>query len=76
MNAQVGYCTVYTFLMMPGSKTSSSSTPANGTQRRLRLSQLLVLPPYQRQGVATQLVEAVYKLAAQREAYDLTVRCC
>lgn len=68
---QVGYTTVHTFVMMPKADAADK-----GMQHRLRLSQLLVLPPYQRQGVATQLVNAVYALAAQRDAYDITVSVC
>lgn len=61
--------------MMPGTKPSGTTQPDDrAMQHRLRLSQLLVLPPYQRQGVATQLVKATYALAAQRDAYDITVR--
>ena len=42
---------------------------------RLRLSQVLVLPPYQRRNVGTQLMHAAYACARQHGAADLTVSC-
>ena len=41
---------------------------------RLRVSQVLVLPPFQRQGVGRGLLQAVYALADTRNALDVTVR--
>lgn len=40
---------------------------------RLRLAQLFVLPPYQRQGIGKLLVQAVYALADACGARDVTV---
>lgn len=57
---QFGYTTVYNFYAFPD-------------KTRLRLSQILVLPPYQRQGVGRQMLEAVYKLAISRGALDVAV---
>ena len=41
---------------------------------RLRVSQVLVLPPFQRQGVGRGLLQAAYALADTRNALDVTVR--
>ena len=57
---QVGYCTLYTFYAYPDRK-------------RYRLSQILVLPPFQRKSVAANLLKAVYTLAEQNNAVDVTV---
>lgn len=57
---QVGYCTLYTFYAYPDRK-------------RYRLSQILVLPPFQRKSVAANLLKAVYTLAEQINAVDVTV---
>lgn len=57
---QVGFCTVYAFYAYPEST-------------RMRVSQILVLPPYQRQGVGRLLLQAVYRLADQQQALDVTV---
>lgn len=59
---QLGYCTLYTFYAYPDKK-------------RYRLSQILILPPYQRKGTAASLLKAVYRLAEQNNAVDITVRC-
>ena len=40
---------------------------------RMRVSQVLVLPPFQRQGVGRALLEAVYAMADTRHALDVTV---
>ena len=57
---QVGYCTLYTFYAYPDRK-------------RYRLSQILTLAPFQRKGVAASLLKAVYTLAKQNNAVDVTV---
>lgn len=59
--AQRGFCTVYRFFSYPD-------------RQRLRVSQVLVLPPFQRQGVGRALLEAVYALADSHNALDVTVR--
>lgn len=41
---------------------------------RLRLSQLLVVPPYQGQGIGSALLRAAYALAARDGATDVPVR--
>lgn len=56
----VGFATVYKFYVYP-----------NNT--RLRLSQILVLPPHQGRGVGTLLVDALYKLAGKMQAVDITL---
>lgn len=55
-----GFTTVYRFYSYPDSE-------------RARLSQILVLPPYQRQGLGGKLLEAVRKLAIDRKMRDLTI---
>ncbi len=60
MAAQRGFCTVYSFYSYPD-------------RSRLRVSQVLVLPPFQRQGVGRALLQAVYALADSRNALDVTV---
>ncbi|KAL4283782.1 hypothetical protein GQ457_16G003130 [Hibiscus cannabinus] len=40
---------------------------------RLRLSQILVLPPYQHKGYGSHLVEALSNVAISENVYDLTV---
>ena len=55
-----GFTTVYRFYAYPDSE-------------RARLSQILVLPPYQRQGLGGKMLEAVRKLAIDRSMRDLTV---
>lgn len=57
---QVGFCTVYLFYAYPHSV-------------RLRVSQILVLPPFQKQGVGKLLLQSVYHMAHQRGALDVTV---
>ena len=58
--AIAGFATVYSFYAYPA-------------RERLRLSQILVFPPFQRQGLASSLLERVYADAAARGALDLTV---
>ena len=58
---QRGFCTVYSFFSYPD-------------RSRLRVSQVLVLPPFQRQGVGRGLLQAAYALADTRNALDVTVR--
>nr|XP_039264961.1 histone acetyltransferase type B catalytic subunit-like [Styela clava] len=50
----VGYCTVYNFYAYP-------------EHIRPRISQFLILPPYQRQGHATEILDAIQKLFLTRE---------
>ena len=47
----VGYLTVYQYYAY-GRETN---------KKRPRISQMLILPPYQRQGLGSQLLETVYK---------------
>eukprot|EP00803_Ostreobium_quekettii_P008840 evm.model.scf_195.5 EVM.evm.TU.scf_195.5 scf_195:32086-36316(-) len=56
----VGFSTVYNFYVFPDSV-------------RKRLAQILVLPPYQNNGVGTLLVEAVYSGAKEENAMDVTL---
>lgn len=56
----LGFATVYSFYVYPD-------------RTRLRLSQVLVLPPYQGRGVGSRLVDAVYAMAEKKNAVDITV---
>ncbi|PON32270.1 Histone acetyltransferase type B, catalytic subunit [Parasponia andersonii] len=40
---------------------------------RLRISQILVLPPYQHQGYGRYLLEVLYDVAVSEDVYDLTI---
>ena len=42
-------------------------------RKRMRVSQVLVLPPFQRQGVGRALLQSVYALADSHTALDVTV---
>ncbi|KAK9866385.1 hypothetical protein WJX84_011581 [Apatococcus fuscideae] len=55
----VGFCTVYNYYAWPDRK-------------RLRLSQVLVWPPFQRQGLGRLLLQSVYTLADQVNCVDVT----
>jgi len=56
----VGFATTFEFFAWPD-------------RSRLRLSQLLVLPPAQRRGIGAALLEAVHFTAEQRNALDVVV---
>jgi GNAT superfamily N-acetyltransferase len=58
---QVGFATTCEFYAWPD-------------RCRLRLAQLLVLPPQQRRGIGAALLEAVHLTAQQRGALDVVVR--
>ena len=60
---QRGFATVYSVFSYPDRK-------------RMRVSQVLVLPPFQRQGVGRALLQSVYALADSHNALDVTVRPC
>ena len=57
----MGFCTLYTFWAYPD-------------KSRLRVSQILTLPPYQRQGVGHALLQAAYGIADSRGVLDIMVR--
>ena len=57
---QVGFCTLYTFYAYPDT-------------RRFRLSQILVLPPFQHKGIGAALLRAAYVMADKCNAVDVTV---
>lgn len=57
----VGMSTIYAFYVFPD-------------KERFRLSQALVLPPYQGKGIGTAIIDATYELAKKRNIVDLTVR--
>lgn len=59
----LGFATLYHFWVFPD-------------RRRVRLSQVLVLPPYQGRGAGSLLMLAAQKVAVQIGAVDLTVRRC
>lgn len=56
----VGFCRVYNFFKYPDST-------------RLRVSQILVLPPYQGKQNGFHLLEAVYKTAVEQGSYEVTM---
>lgn len=56
----LGFCTVYRFYHYPDTT-------------RLRISQILVFPPYQAKGHGLLLLEAVNNTAVSRDSYDVTV---
>lgn len=58
---QVGWCTLHMFWAWPD-------------RQRCRVSQVLVLPPYQRQGVGRRLLQAAYAVADAHNVADVTVR--
>lgn len=55
----LGFATVYRFYHYPDST-------------RLRVGQILVLPPYQRQGHGRRLLEAIYSVAVSENVFDVT----
>jgi histone acetyltransferase 1 len=55
-----GFCTVYSFYAYPETQ-------------RLRLSQILVMPPFQRKGIASGILQQVYSTAVERKCTCLTV---
>jgi histone acetyltransferase 1 len=56
----VGYTTLYKFLSYPD-------------DWKMRLSQILILPPYQRAGHGQKLLQLVYSLAEQRRAIEVNI---
>ncbi|GAB2219687.1 hypothetical protein Droror1_Dr00007324 [Drosera rotundifolia] len=56
----LGFAAVYRFYHYPDSS-------------RLRLSQILISPPYQRQGYGIGLLETITKAAAAENVYDFTI---
>ncbi|KAL0047452.1 hypothetical protein WJX82_003744 [Trebouxia sp. C0006] len=58
-NVVVGFCTLYTFYAYPDT-------------RRFRLSQILVLPPFQHKGIGACLLRAAYVMADKCNAVDVT----
>lgn len=56
----LGFATVYRFYHYPDTS-------------RLRISQILVLPPYQSQGHGCRLLESIYSVALSESLYDVTV---
>ncbi|KAH7946062.1 hypothetical protein HPB49_019894 [Dermacentor silvarum] len=60
----VGYATVYRYYAYP-------------THIRPRISQMLVLPPYQKMGLGTELLQGVYNFYRDRsDVLDITVPLC
>jgi histone acetyltransferase 1 len=64
----VGYATVYPFLAMRPGKPRDAFFA-----ERIRVSQVFVLPRYQRGGHGSRLLTAIYKNAHQRGAFEVTV---
>jgi histone acetyltransferase 1 len=56
----LGFATLYKFWVFPD-------------RQRMRISQVLVLPPYQGTGVGKLLVESAYKIADKRNVIDITM---
>lgn len=64
----VGYATVYPFsAIRPGCSLN------DGFAERIRISQVFVLPRYQRGGHGTALLSVIYKDASLRKAIEVTV---
>lgn len=64
----VGYATVYPFsAMRPGGKLDA------GFVERIRVSQVFILPRYQRGGHGSRLLSAIYEDAIRRRALEVTV---
>lgn len=70
-----GYTTLYKFLAYQpagvggGGGAAASSAPS----WRLRLSQILLLPPFQRCGHGQQLLHLVYRLTRERQCVELNI---
>jgi histone acetyltransferase 1 len=64
----VGYATVYPFLAMRPGKPRDAFFA-----ERIRVSQVFVLPRYQRGGHGSRLLTAIYKNSHQRGAFEVTV---
>ena len=60
---QAGFATLYRFFSWPDAK-------------RLRVSQVCVLPPFQKNGTGAQLLAAAAEHARITGAVDVTVGCC
>jgi len=56
----VGFTTVYPFYAYPD-------------KTRLRVSQMVILPPFQRKGHGTQLLRAVYKFGIEQSVIDVAI---
>jgi histone acetyltransferase 1 len=56
----VGYCTVYPFYGYPD-------------RTRLRISQFIILPPFQKQGHGSKLLNSIYNYAKQINSIDVCV---
>eukprot|EP01083_Nonionella_stella_P022228 61495_1 len=56
----LGYCTLYSFLSFPAAK-------------KLRISQILILPPYQRSGHGGQLLQVIYDIGRSPEYCQINV---
>eukprot|EP01080_Neovahlkampfia_damariscottae_P000317 gene317-6731_t len=56
----VGYCTVYPFYGYPD-------------RTRLRISQFIILPPFQKQGHGSKLLKSIYNYAKQINSIDVCV---
>ncbi|KAA8497880.1 Histone acetyltransferase type B catalytic subunit [Porphyridium purpureum] len=69
-HAFVGYTTCYRFST---ALKSLGSLQKYGFVERLRLAQIVVLPTYRSQGHAIHMLQAVYKLAQQRSAMEVSI---
>jgi len=63
----VGYATIYLFM---GIRDKSLK---KGFFERIRISQVLILPHYQKQGHGTELLKVIYEDCASRKCLEITV---
>lgn len=80
----IGYATTYPFSAMTRTKSESNGTKAGESAGskprfnisfvdRIRISQVAIVPIFQRQGHGARLLEAIYQDALSRRALEVTV---
>lgn len=80
----IGYATIYPFAVMTRTKRDASSSVSNDSQSavglrnvffvdRIRISQVAILPAFQRNGHGGHLLDAIYEDGHARRAMEITV---